>query len=163
MTFGRPTMTMRLSSLELPSALDQDLMNGVDGVDGTQSIESSRYLFNVEHIRLCNILGEILLQIFQPSDRPVPAEQSNGRFDGTRHGLDTMLALDAQLSTYEKAVHPNLSWMQLRSLTSVREDVRLVLEIQRNVLHVRYAWNSCRGFCRKTILTSAEKDFSTLG
>ncbi|EHK21930.1 uncharacterized protein TRIVIDRAFT_151548 [Trichoderma virens Gv29-8] len=140
MTFGRPTMTAHLSNLELPSSMDYDSSNGEDGIGGNQNAEVSRYLFNVEHIRLCNILGEILFQVFQPSDGPLSAKQSNGRPNEGHHGLDVILNLDAQLSEYVKTVHPALSWVYPRAVTSVKPEIKSVLEMQRNALHVRFLY-----------------------
>lgn len=137
MTFGRPTMTAHLSNLELPSSLDYDSSNGEDGIGGNQNAEVSRYLFNVEHIRLCNILGEILFQVFQPSDGPLSAKQSNDRPDEGYHGLDVILNLDAQLSEYVKTVHPALSWVYPCAVTSEKPEIKSVFEMQRNALHVR--------------------------
>lgn len=138
MTFGRPTMTAHLYNPELPSTTDLDINHGTDGIPEDENLDISRYDFNVEHIRLCNILGNILSQIFQSPNQATAARESNGGFGDRPRRLDTILMLDAQLSEYARTVHPNLSWMQPRTLTSARDDVRLVLERQRNVLHIRF-------------------------
>jgi hypothetical protein len=130
-------MTLHLPRLELPSITDHDFTDGANGDGVTQGVEPSRYVFNMEHIRLCNILGEILAQVFQSSSNTAAVTQSTSRFGEMQNGLDTALALDARLSAYARMVHPNLSWMHPRPLTSAAEDIRPILEMQRNVLHIR--------------------------
>ena len=127
MTLGRPTMTSSLlRSVPLPSPVEEGSCATDPSLHPTSDTTPSRLQFYVEHLRLCQNLGDILSRVYQ----------SGG--DKRRSSLDTVLELDSQLLEYEQSLGPFLSWTKPCSLELFDGGLRHTIEIQRTVLHGRY-------------------------
>lgn len=127
MTLGRPAMTLSLlRTIPLPSSLEADIFMTDSAANSTNSQTLSRMDFFVEHLQLCRILGDVLCRVYQSSG------------DKKTGSLDTILELDSQLLGYEQSLTPPLSWTVPCILEPLDEAQRLILGIQRTVLHGRY-------------------------
>lgn len=139
MTFGRPTMTAKLSQPRLPSpyVLDSDAAGG-EAVHVTLE-ESSNTIFYREHIKLCWILGEVLDKLYHPprnssGDQQQPHETPQNYRDNL---MNIILELSGKFSNLEHSVQTPLSWKYPADFSSYPEKSRLALRTQRTVLHKR--------------------------
>jgi len=139
MTYGRPTMTVHLPALSLPSTVDFDRQD-----PATHQVQQpvtqhapTKMCFYVEYIRQCRILGEILSKIYQ-SSQGVPSNIASWSPDESKtHGLDAILDLDAKLTRFERDLDPVMSWRSPRDLGDLDPEMALMITTQRNVLHGR--------------------------
>lgn len=135
MTYGRPTMSAHLNALALPSIAELD-GGQLDHQNSPSPVSvPSKMYFYLEHIQQCHIMGEILSTVYQSTlGRPTNLQDPLSS-DQATHGLDDILALDENLSRYERSVNPIMSWSTPADLTAVEPERRQVIETQRTVLH----------------------------
>ncbi|KAH7628209.1 fungal-specific transcription factor domain-containing protein [Sordaria sp. MPI-SDFR-AT-0083] len=135
MTYGRPTMSAHLDALALPSIAELD-GGQLDHQNSPSPVSvPSKMYFYLEHIQQCHIMGEILSTVYQSTlGRPTNLQDPLSS-DQATHGLDDILALDENLSRYERSVNPIMSWSTPADLTAVEPERRQVIETQRTVLH----------------------------
>lgn len=131
MTLGRPTIDSKNPKVPLPTAIDdENLHSGIEHC--CQPAGSfSRTHFYIENIKICSILGDILAEVYKPWN------ESRGGSDvhyTTAAALDTIIALDSILDSYERHVPPPLNW-------TINQDsenaISAVSFRQRNVLQAR--------------------------
>ena len=134
MTYGRPTMTVHVPELPLPSVAEYE--NEDTAVQLPPGVPSKMGYY-VEHIRQCRILGEILSNIYHsPTGGPNVGTPYYGA-DTQPRRLDAVIELDAKLSRYERAVNSWVSWISPAELDGLDPDRRLIIAGQRTVLHGR--------------------------
>ncbi len=112
-------MTAHLPELPLPS-LSELADEGSDPETQTTD-RPSRVSFYVQYIRQCRILGEVLSSIYQSSP----------------HGMDSVLQLDGKLLRYANSLGPIMSWTSPCDISDLEPERRLVIAMQRTVLHER--------------------------
>jgi hypothetical protein len=139
MTFGRPTMTTHLTALPLPSSQEDDQFVTPNQADAASENSPSKMRFYVEALKLYGILGRILVKIYQPwmifSNSDV--EESSDR---QNQSMNDIVEIDAELTAFELALPPFLSWKQPQEGTPPNDQQdHMVYRMQTNVLHARYA------------------------
>lgn len=139
MTYGRPTMTTQISSLPLPSGLEESLKASARvHQQGTQQI-LPRFHFYVESIRLCGILEEILSKMYQPwLNRDGAGSSETSTNPNAFNSLDTIVGLHTKLTTFEASLPPVLSWTKTEFNGDLSPEDESLLEVQKTVLFARY-------------------------
>lgn len=130
MSYGRPCLNSRRSSVIIPSILEEESSEAAGQpplLDATSTL-----LFFSETIRLYKILESILGQVYDPwkESEAGMLDAINTRNEKTRQ-VSCVVGLDAELDRFEATVPDILQWKD--SLPSNSE----VLQCQRNVLKTR--------------------------
>jgi hypothetical protein len=130
MTLGRPMYLSDAWPVPLPRAIDDNYMDSTSLICQQPSDVFSRTSFFICTIKLYNILGHILTNVYNL----YPASGgSKGTTDQTESSpLDTLVKMDCELSNFESDIPPQLHWGQRQEY-----EMNLVSERQANVLHAR--------------------------
>lgn len=130
MSYGRPCLNSRKSSVVIPSVLEEE-SSEVAGQSPLRDATST-LLFFLETIRLYKILENILGQVYDPwkeSEAGMP-DTIDTRNEKTRQ-VSCVVGLDSELDRFEATVPGVLQW------TASTPSDGEVLQCQRNVLKTR--------------------------
>ncbi|PVH91715.1 hypothetical protein DM02DRAFT_576718 [Periconia macrospinosa] len=129
MTLGRPGMLIGDLGRSLPEAVDND---DWVSINGEQSNKASIIEFFSEAIKLSQILGRILLNVYRLNDQRHDKPEGSDGYTS----FDVLIELDEELSQYANRLPSNLCWTHSNS--SLPRDSAGILLRQSHVLHVRF-------------------------
>ena len=110
MTLGRTPITFKSSEVPLPAPIDDENMHASSPVCVQPEGTFSRTSFYVENLRLSNILGEILSEVYRPRNELETLQDTARSRSWHPSNFDSLLALDSTLSEFEGNVPPILQW-----------------------------------------------------
>ena len=149
MAYGRPFMIPVTQNLNLPQAIDDELLTSYPNPPATQPPDKPSHMaFFVHTLQLYEIMGEILTTLYSTGTRRL-LEDTSGVSDEQQRAtnLSSIIRLEMALDTWEKG----LPWfLRLGTYTrdsadsprNQRNKTDNILLRQNNVLRARYV-NSC--------------------
>ena len=147
MTLGRPMVASGLSDVPLPAAVDDQYVES--GLCEQPDNSISRNMFYVQTLKLYNVMGEILTQVYKPWEDAKQNAQSG--FERPRNSpINVVIDLEYALSDFESNLPPQLHWDR----SGMENGEPTYLERQRNVLHTRFVKSRNMIYLSQLTLTS---------
>jgi hypothetical protein len=134
MVLGRPTMASYQITIPLPTTTEDDVIFDIQNVLENSS-QPSHINFMAEIAKLYVTLGKILSNIYKPG--PVAANDNESK-EGKSESLNTVVALDEDISNWEDNMPSWLHWERgIDTRDGLPESQQLLLSKQSNLLHAR--------------------------
>lgn len=133
MTLGRPSLSSHESTVPLPSSIDDEELIHTYRDPGVSVKASSRTAFFVQTIKLYQILGQILHDVYKPWDQALRQYDNHHHQRGHTALIGVIIELNEALRRFEE----NLPESLRQSKPLVRTNQTDVSMRQRNVLRTR--------------------------
>ena len=110
MTLGRLPTPLERTKISLFSAIDDEYLDEASHCCFQPEDVFSHAAFAVENVKLCEILGEFLRQMYRPFLESDSLTATNSTIAGKVPTFDSLVALESRLSDFESSLPPVLRW-----------------------------------------------------